>query len=124
MRHTGFLRRGEGASMNSYEFTLVLDGAGYLPEDTIDALCEAAGGDVGIEHGPRGVFVTVARGAGSLAAAIARTVTDLEAVPGTTVVGVAQDDGVTLAEIARRLGRSREFVRLHAAGKRGRSESV
>jgi hypothetical protein len=102
-----------------HEFTLVLDGVGYLPDDTIEALYEATGGDAGIEHGPDGVFVTLERDADSLAAAIARTVSDLETVPGTAVVGVSQDDGVTLADIARRLGRSRESVRLYAAGKRG-----
>lgn len=52
-------------------------------------------------------------------AAISSAVADVEKVPGVRVVGVAQEEGVTLADIARRVGRTRESIRLYAAGKRG-----
>lgn len=105
--------------MTSYDFTLRLDRYGYLTDDEITALDEATGGDSTIEDGPDGVFVAIGREAASLAAAIASAVADVEKVPGMRVIGVEQDDGVTLADIARRVGRTRESVRLYATGKRG-----
>jgi hypothetical protein len=105
--------------MKSYEFTLGIGGAGYLPDKTLDALYEATDGDAAIEHGPKGVFITIEQEAESLAAAITSAVTDVETVPGITVVGIAQEDGVTLADVARRVGRTRESVRLYTIGARG-----
>lgn len=46
-------------------------------------------------------------------------VADVEKVEGLTVVGVLQDDPVTLVDIARRTARTRESVRMLASGKRG-----
>ncbi len=105
--------------MTVYDFTLRLDVLGYLTEDQTEAIYESTGGDVGIEDGPRGVFISFDREAPSLPAAIASAVRDVERVPGMRVIGVGQDDDVTLADIAQRTGRSYESVRLYAAGKRG-----
>lgn len=105
--------------MTVYDFTLRLDRVGYLTEEQMEAICEAAGGDIGIEDGPRGVFISFDREAPSLPAAITSAVRDVEKVPGVRVMGVRQEDGVTLADIAQRAGRSYESVRLYAAGKRG-----
>jgi hypothetical protein len=105
--------------MGSYEFTLVVGAAGYLPDETLDALYEATDGDASLEHGPKGLFVTIEHEAESLAAAVTGTVTDLEKVPDVVVAGVAQEDGVTLADVARRVGRTRESVRLYTLGERG-----
>jgi hypothetical protein len=68
--------------------------------------------------GPKPPVVHVHRDADTLSAAIASAVRDVESV-GLAVVGVASDDGVTLADIAARTGRTHESVRLLAAGKRG-----
>ena len=105
--------------MTVFDFTLRLGLTGYLAEELQDAIYEAAGGDVGIEDGPQGVFVSLEREAPSLSAAITSAVRDMERVPGMRVVGVGQDDGVTLADVAQRVGRSYESVRLYAVGKRG-----
>lgn len=105
--------------MTVYGFTLRLDLAGYLSEDQMEAIRESTGGDVGIEDGPQGVFIAFDREAASLSAAITSAVRDVERVPGMRVMGVGQGDGVTLADIAHRAGRSYESVRLYAAGQRG-----
>lgn len=106
--------------MTVYDLTLRLDVIGYLTEEQQDALYEATGGDVGIEDGPRGIFLSLEREALSLSAAITSAVRDVERrVPGLRVIGIGQEDGVTLADIAQRTGRSCESVRLYAAGKRG-----
>jgi hypothetical protein len=105
--------------MTHYEFALRLDRVGYLADTEVDALYAATDGDADIEHGPTEVLVSFDRDAPSLAGAIASAVRDVESVAGLHAVGVAQDDGVTLAEIARRTGRTRESIRLYATNKRG-----
>lgn len=105
--------------MTEYDFTLRLDRTGHLTEDQIDAITEATDGDASIEDGPRGVLISFDREAPSLPAAIISAVRDVETVPGMRVAGVTEEDGVTLADIAKRAGRSYEAVRMYAAGKRG-----
>lgn len=108
--------------MGTFDFTLQLSRDGYLSEAEIDALYDAGCDDGAIEDGPGGVTIAFDREAETLAAAIASAVRDVESVPGLDVVGVAQDDLVTLADIASRTGRSYESVRLLAAGRRGPGE--
>lgn len=105
--------------MDSYEITLVLDRDGYLADAEVHALFEATGGEANVEHGPGGVHVTVEREAETLTRAITTAMRDIETVPGLRVAGVAHEDGVTLADIARRAGRTRESIRLYATGRRG-----
>jgi hypothetical protein len=62
--------------------------------------------------------VTVARSAGSLAAAVVSAIDDLEAF-NLLPVRVCADDWVTLADIGNRVGRSREAVRLWSIGQQG-----
>lgn len=52
----------------------------------------------------------------TLADAILSAIADAESVPGIRVLRIEPDDFVTAAEIAERLGRSRESVRLLANG--------
>jgi hypothetical protein len=59
------------------------------------------------------------READSLSDAIVSAVADVESVPDLRVLRLEPDDLVTATEIAERLGRSRESVRLLIAGKRG-----
>lgn len=105
--------------MTSYDFTLRVNRAGYLTDDEIDAIYEATNGEAHVEDGPGGVTVSFDREAPSLVAAIASAVRDLASI-GLHAVGVLQDDGVTLRDIAERTGRSYEAVRLWTTGKRGR----
>lgn len=106
--------------MTSYDFTLRLDQAGYLPDTTIDAIYEVTGGDADVEDGPNDVFVSFNRDTGSLTAAIAAAVRELASI-GVHAVGVVQDDEVTVRDIAARTSRSYEAVRMWAAGKRADS---
>jgi hypothetical protein len=62
--------------------------------------------------------ISVRRDAPSLADAIASAVRDVEAA-GLRPLRVAAEDWVTLADIAARIGRSREIVRLWSIGQQG-----
>jgi hypothetical protein len=103
--------------MTSYEFALKLNRE--VTDDEIDALYEAGCDDAGIETGPLGPVADFSREAPSLAEAIASAVRDIDKVPGLRAVGVQCDNMVTLLDIAKRAGVSREAVRLWAAGQRG-----
>jgi hypothetical protein len=100
----------------TYGFTLVLDRSPV--EDELDKLFEAGCDDAtfGVEKGLAvGEFD---RDAPSLAKAIASAVLDVESV-GFAVVRVLDEDLLTLADIADRIGQSRESVRRYATGERG-----
>jgi hypothetical protein len=103
--------------MSTYDFTLHLDRE--VTEDEADALYGAFD-DGSIVTGPGGTTIDFTREAPSWAEAIVTAVNDIEgAVPGLRVTGAGQDDLVSALEIAQRTRRSREAVRLWAAGKRG-----
>lgn len=102
--------------MPSYEFTVTLD---RVPVDTdYDRIFEAGLDDTtpGVENG-RGIL-DVVRDSPSLSEAIVSVAGDASRA-GFTVVGVAENDLVSLKTIAHRLDRSYESVRLLALGKRG-----
>lgn len=102
--------------MNTYTFTVVLDRE--PAEDEFDTLFQAGldDGAFGIEQGlPIAEFD---RKASTMADAIASAVRSLDAV-GLTALRVVDHDLVTLADIATRIGQSRESVRRYATGDRG-----
>ncbi len=106
--------------MRVYAFTLLVEGADLQTDDAQDALFEAGCDDstIGVTAGVQHAHFD--REAGSLGEALVSAITALErAVPGARVVRVAPDEYVTLAEIARRTGRTRESARLLATGDRG-----
>lgn len=102
--------------MPVHVFTIVLD---REPTDQeFDALFEATGDDPGIGT-ERGVpIVHFSRTAPALADAIVSAVRDIESV-GLRAMRVRDEDLLTLADIADRVGRSRESVRRYATGERG-----
>jgi len=100
-----------------YEFTLILHGE--LDASAIDALFEAGCDDATLGEVDRVGYADFIRAAPSFGDALTSAIEQVESVPGLTVARVEPDDLVTLSEIAQRLGRSRESVRLLAAGKRG-----
>ncbi len=105
--------------MTDHSFTLIIKGdvENQLDELFAAGLDDATFGAVGgVQYGD------VDREAPTLADAIGSAIIDVESVPGLRVLRVEPDDLVTAAEIAQRLGRSRESVRLLIAGKRGRSQ--
>jgi hypothetical protein len=103
--------------MSSYEFALKLNRE--VTDDEIDTLYEAGCDDAGIETGPLGTVADFSREAPSLAEAIASAARDIDKVPGLRAVGVKCDNMVTLIDIAKRAGVTREAVRLWAVGQRG-----
>jgi hypothetical protein len=90
-------------------------------EDEIEALYEKANGNIEVEWNPVSEYgaVTFNREADTLADAIVTAVRDVEAVPGIQVVGAGQEDQVTMLDIAKRAGRTRESVRMLVNGQRG-----
>lgn len=101
----------------TFDFSLHLDRE--VTEDEADALYGAFD-DGSIVTGESGTTIEFTRDADSWVTAIVTAVNDIEgAVPGLRVTGVGQDDLVSALEIGQRTGRSREAVRLWAAGKRG-----
>ncbi len=97
-------------------FTLVLN---RRPTDTNLDKLTASGTTDATFGSERGVpVVEFDREAPSLAAAVASAVRDLDAA-GMTAVRVIDGDLLTLADIAARVGQSRESVRRYVTGERG-----
>jgi hypothetical protein len=102
--------------MTICEFTVYLDRA--LVDEDYDKLFDAGLDDTtpGMQAG-RGIL-DVSREAPSLIDAIVSVATDAEAA-GFAIVGVEENDLVSLKTVAERTGRSYEGVRLMALGRRG-----
>jgi hypothetical protein len=102
--------------MIEHNFTLVI--RGDLTDEQIELLYGAGCDDglIGSIDGQGQIeFDRLAR---SFASAVLSAVNDVESVPGLEVERVVPDELVTMAEIAERLGRSHESVRLLAKGQR------
>jgi len=105
--------------MNEYEFTLAIEGD-LTDEEVIRCLFEIGCDDAtfGVIDGlGYGEFI---REAPSFSEAVLSAVHQVESVMSLRVRRVEPDDIVTMAEIAERLDRTRESVRLLIAAKRGR----
>jgi hypothetical protein len=102
-----------------FNFTLILDGDA---EQHADALYEAGCHDalLGAVNGIS--YAEFDREAPNMVEAIATAVAAIHSVGGLRVVRVEPEELITAAEIARRLGRSRESVRLLTTGARGRGD--
>lgn len=103
--------------MSEYSFTLVIDGV--LDDETLDELFEAGCDDATFGAVDGAHYADFDREAPSLGEALSSAIADVESVPGLRVRRVEPDDLVTMSEIAERLDRSRESVRLLIAGERG-----
>jgi hypothetical protein len=104
--------------MSEHEFSLVIEGD-LSDERVVRALFEAGCDDAtfGVMDGVGyGDFI---REAPSFSSALLSAVRQVESVPSLRVRRVEPDDIVTMAEIAERLDRTRESVRLLIAGRRG-----
>jgi hypothetical protein len=106
------------ATVPEFEFVLVVDGP--IEDDAmIDLLYEAGCGDATLGSVDGVGFAEFMREADRFAEAVTSAIADVEKVAGFRVRRVEPDDLVTLSEIGERLGRTRESVRLLAAGERG-----
>ncbi|WP_428278591.1 helix-turn-helix transcriptional regulator [Candidatus Palauibacter sp.] len=105
--------------MTTHSFTLIVEGVDIDDPDVFNTLYEAGCDDatIGITNGIP--VMDFDREAASLHAAILSAVADAESVSGLQVVRIADLDLVSMSEIAERIGRSRECVRLWVTGVRG-----
>jgi hypothetical protein len=97
-----------------YEFTLIVD---RDPTDLAEQLFEVGHGDY-VPEGPNPPLVHVLQEGPTLPAAIAAAVHAIESVS-LAAVGLKSEDLVSVKEVAARLGRTYESVRLLAGGQRG-----
>jgi hypothetical protein len=103
-----------------HEFTLVLHGSSVLEPKNLDAWFDAGCDDATFGEVDGIGFADFSRAAPTAPAAILSAVEQIEsAVPTVRVIRVEPDDLVNASDIAERLGRTRESVRLLIAGERG-----
>ena len=105
--------------MDTYHFTLIVEGTDFMDDDIVDALyggrCDDA--TVGVSNGvPCADF---SREAESLEEAALSAIADLESVDPIEVIRIADAGLASITDIAARTGRTRESVRLLVEGKRG-----
>ena len=105
--------------MTAYQFTLIVEGPDLQADDLIDAIYEAGCDDALVGRAGGVQYLDFDREASSLEEAILSAVTDAEHVDGVEVVRLADAGLVSMADIAIRMGRTRESVRLLIAGERG-----
>ena len=106
--------------MTEHHFTLVLASSPSLEDGSaIEALGEAGATDATVGRGPEGIWTAVFdRLADSFDVALKSAIAAVRTA-GLVVRRVEPDDLVTQAEIAERLGRTSESIRLLASGQRG-----
>jgi hypothetical protein len=105
---------------SEHEFTLVLEGTGVLQPENLDAWFDAGCDDATFGEIDGIGFADFTRAAPTAPAAILSAIQQVESgVPGVRVIRVEPDDLVNATDIAQRLNRSRESVRLLIAGERG-----
>lgn len=103
-----------------HDFTLVLTGLTELTPQFEDALFNAGCDDATISIRSGRVFLTFSRSAGSLKDAILSAIRDVrKAGIGAAVLRVDACHLVTQADIARRIGRTRQLVHQYIVGTRG-----
>jgi hypothetical protein len=106
--------------MDTHSFILIIHGADVLDERYADALYEAGCSDAMFGEREGVQYADFDREAPSFADAVGSAIAAIEsAVPGAMVVRVEPDDLISLTGIAQRTGRTKESVRLLAAGERG-----
>ena len=105
--------------MPIHHFTLIVDGPDLQDDALIDKLFEAGCDDAAIGRIDGIQYVDFDREAVSLDEAVLSAVTDVERVEGVSVVRIADAGLVSMTDIASRIGRTRESVRLLITGARG-----
>jgi len=104
--------------MDTYDFKVRLDRAPTTDAD-FDVLFESGLSDSSPITTPDGRgYLLVTRESDSMANAIISTVADIRKA-GFEAIGIETEDLMTLAGLGRKLGRTRESMRLLASGKRG-----
>ena len=105
--------------MVTHHFALIVEGPDLQSDDLADALYEAGCDDSLIGRVDDIQYMDFDREAPSLEEAILSAVADIERLDGVEVIRLADAGLVSMTEIADRMQRTRESVRLLIAGKRG-----
>lgn len=106
--------------MKNYNFLFVLSGISAPTENFEDRLFEAGCDDATLSFRNRIAFLEFDREAPSFKEAVISAIKQVETIDKAIVVErVEPDDLVTAAEIARRINKTREYVRLLIEGERG-----
>lgn len=105
--------------MKNHQFTLIVEGPDLQSDAASDALFDAGCGDALVGRADGIQYLDFDRDAESLEGAVLSAVSDIESVTGVEVVRLADAGLVSMADIAKRTGRTRESVRLLIAGERG-----
>ena len=102
-----------------FNFTLVLRGMNKITSDLEDSLYESGCDDAMVHSGNGSIYLTFDRLDTSLEKAVSSAIKDVEKNQKLEVAVVEPADFVTVAEIARRAGYSREYIRKLIKGERG-----
>ena len=105
--------------MPIHHFTLIVEGPDLQSDLLIDEVFEAGCDDATVGSTDGIQYVDFDREAPSLGEAIIAAVRDIERVEGVHVTRIADAALVSMADIAKRTGRTRESVRLLVTGARG-----
>jgi predicted DNA-binding transcriptional regulator AlpA len=106
--------------MRKFEFTLVIEGD-LDSDEPVEQLYEARCDDATFGSVDGVGFGDFHRRAKTFDAAVLSAIEAVESVAGLRVLHVEPDNLVTMADIAHRLGKSREYIRLLATGRKGRN---
>ncbi len=108
--------------LNSYEFTLVLEGVNDKTEGLEDRLFEAGCDDTLINFRNGTVYLDFNREASSLEDAVIAAIKDIESIKlGIRVISILPDDLVNEMDIAKRLNQNRQTVSLWVKRERRQS---
>ena len=102
-----------------FNFTLVLRGMNKIASELEDTLFESGCDDAMVHSGNGSIYLTFDRLGTSLEKAVSSAIKDVEKNQKLEVAVVEPADFVTVAEIARRAGYSREYIRKLIKGERG-----
>lgn len=110
-------------NMNTYQFTLILDGVDEKTLDLEDALFEAGCDDALINYKNGTVYLDFDRCGASLEESIISAIQSVESAGIDAMISsVAPEHLVTLSDIADRVSMSRQAVSLFMMGSRGRGD--
>jgi hypothetical protein len=106
--------------VKTHQFTLIVEGRDLQTDASLDALFEAGCDDATIGRVGATQYLDFDREAPTFADAVLGATEAIEsALPGARVVHLEPDELVTASEIAERIGRTRESVRMLISGDRG-----
>ena len=113
------MRETEGNPMPVHHFTLIVEGSDLQSDANINALFAAGCDDATVGRIDGIQYVDFNREAPSLAEAVISAVRAIEQVKDAQVTRIADAGLVSMVDIAKRTGRTRESVRLLVTGARG-----